>query len=81
MPWYVVGSDGLRPGRHRLVGTVSWDRSIAHSNKWYQSPRSKNLKNYQSPWSENLKNLRGQMMTREPVNVLEVTRVVCEMEC
>lgn len=39
--------------------------SAAHSNMWYQSP-----------WLKNLKNLMGHMMTGEPVNVSEVTRVV-----
>jgi hypothetical protein len=56
---------GLR-GR-QLVGIVSWTEYVVHSNKWYQIP-----------WSKTLKNLRGHMVMGEPipVNVSEVTRVV-----
>ena len=51
-----------------LMGRASWAASAAHSNKGYKSPGSKNVEN-----------LKGNMVTREPVNISEVTRVVCDM--
>jgi hypothetical protein len=34
-----------------------------------------------APWLENLENLRqGHMVTEEPVNLSDVTRVMCDME-